>query len=466
MADSSPLARDGALTGSLRSRLTITSTAALAVGLFIFAAVSLATIDHNLRTTLDVRLATTVRAFAATAAGHVGRSGVDPAIVRRLLGKLGIQQNGAIIQSGGTIALQSGIVPSGVLRLLRTRPAGALAFATVPGEGGLRVADMRLAGTRPPAALVVWRPLEVITDYERIALVTLSTTSLVILFAAFVAGSVVVERGLQPLREMTVVASEIEAHDLTRRLGDGRWDAELRLFARTFDRMLDRLEAGFQRQRQFTADASHDLRAPLSVMRAEVDLALARRRQETLDRLSFESLRDEVLELDRLLEALLSSARADAEPMATKEIDLVELAARASVRLEPFALSRDVRVVNRVRAAPLVRGDADVLERVLISLLHNGIKFSPAHGTVFLCVEASLDTVSLFVRDEGLGFSDEALASACERFWKADSARGRSGTGLGLAIAKSAVEKAGGSIAIRNAPDGGAEVETTFPRAR
>jgi signal transduction histidine kinase len=97
--------------------------------------------------------------------------------------------------------------------------------------------------------------------------------------------------------------------------------------------------------------------------------------------------------------------------------------------------------------------------------LHNGIKFSPKDGTVSLCTRESNGTLSLLVRDEGPGFSDDALKFACDRFWKDDTARGRSGTGLGLAIAKSALQRAGGSITVRNARTGGAEVEALFPIA-
>jgi signal transduction histidine kinase len=451
--------------GSLQRRLTLTYTAALALGLVLFSVVSLATIDRILRSTLDARLATTVNAFAATAAGHVGTARLDPALVRRLLDELGIQQNGAIVDRTGKVAMRSGVLPAGVVRFAVTHADDSAAYGTVRVNGGLRVAAMAVAGSGGREVLVVWRPLDVIDDYERIALATFVCTSLVIAVGAYVAGRTVVERGLRPLREMAEVASEIEAHDLSRRLRASEWDDEVGDFARSFDRMLDRLQAAFQRQRQFTADASHDLRAPLSVMRAEADLALARPRGAAEDTASFESIRDEVLELDRLLEALLLSARADAEPIERSAVDLVELADRASVRLRPFASSRSVRIENGVAVAPAIAGDAAILERVLISLIHNGIKFSPPDGTVSLEVRQADEVVSLLVRDQGPGFSENALRFACDRFWKDDSARGRSGTGLGLAIAKSAVERLGGSIVVRNARDGGAEVETSFPRA-
>ncbi len=457
-----PVARRRA--GSLRSRLTLTYTAALAVGLLVFAAFSLATIDQNLRNTLDARLAATIRAFSATLAGRGAQSLFDASIARRLRGDLGVEQEGAIVQRGRSAALRSGTIPPSVAALALADDGDTTRFATLPDDGGLRVATVHVAGARGGATLAVWRPLDVVVDYERIALGTLLGASLVIVLAAFVAGTIILDRGLGPLREMAAVASEIEGHDLTRRLGNDAWYTELREFASTFDRMLDRLEAAFARQRQFTADASHDLRAPLAVMRAETDLALARSRVPEDDLQAFVSILDEIREFDRLLEALLLSARADAEPIGSAPIDLVDLAARAGSRLEPFARSRGVRIANEVRAAPEIAGNAEILERVLASLLHNGIKFSPDHGTVSMFVRDSPASVSLLIRDQGPGFSREALELAFERFWKDDTARGRSGTGLGLAIAKSAIERIGGSIAIRNAEAGGGEVEATFPR--
>jgi signal transduction histidine kinase len=450
---------------SLRGRLTITYTAALAVGLLAFGAFSLAAIDRNLKSSLDARLATTLHAFALTAAGHIGGSTLDAGVTRRLVSELGIQQNGAILERNGAVAMQSGALPSSVLRFAWKTAGKETSYATVGGVDGFRVADQLVPGSGNAATLVVWKPIDVIDDYERIAVTVFGAASLAIVAIAFVAGSFIVKRGLMPLEAMAAVASEIEAHDLTRRLSNSRWDQELQTFAATFDRMLERLGSAFASQRQFTADASHDLRAPLAVMRAEVDLALARSRDPQCDEASLLSIRDEVLELDRLLEALLLAARADSAPLRSAEIDVVELAARASDRLEPFAVSRSVRIMNSVAAIPPIVGDVDVLERVLISLLHNGIKFSPQNGTVSLCARESSGTVSLLVRDEGSGFSDEALKFACDRFWKDDTARGRSGTGLGLAVAKSAVERVGGSIAIRNRLAGGAEVETVFPVA-
>ena len=242
---------------------------------------------------------------------------------------------------------------------------------------------------------MLWRPLDVIGDYERIAITIFAAAGIVIVILALFAGSAIAGRGLEPLATMAAVASEIEAHDLTRRLSNGAWDVELRAFADTFDRMLERLESAFRRQRQFTADASHDLRAPLAVIRAEADLSLARTRKDAADTESFRSIRDEVLELDRLIESLLSAARADDGPINATAIDLADVAARVAERLRTFAQSRSVELAIDVAPPALVLGDADIVERVLISILHNGIKFSPRKGTVFVrASEPTATTIS------------------------------------------------------------------------
>jgi signal transduction histidine kinase len=458
--------------GSLQRRLTLTYTAALAVGLLVFSLVSFAAIDRTLENSLDARLAATTRAFATTAAGHVTSARVDARVVRRLLTELGIQQNGAVFTAHGAVAMQSVVVPPGVAGVARDAGSDAITYATVPSDGGLRVAALRVSsGSGDAATVVLWRPVDVIVDYERIAVTIFAAAGLAIVVLALFAGSAIVGRGLAPLGTMAEAASEIEAHDLTLRLSNRALDDELRAFADTFDRMLERLQSAFRRQRQFTADASHDLRAPLAVIRAEADLALARAREGGADDESFRSIRDEVLELDRLIDALLSAARADEGPVNATAIDLADVAARAAERLRPFAQSRSVRLAIDIARPAVVLGDAAIVERVLVSLLHNGIKFSPPGGTVAVAASAAADLVSLVVRDDGPGFSDAGLRHGFDRFWKDDAARGRggSGTGLGLAIAKSAVERVGGSIHLRNGDEGGAEIETMFrtiPRDR
>jgi hypothetical protein len=132
--------------GSLRGRLTLTYTAALAVGLLVFAAFSLATIDQNLKNTLDARLAATVRAFSATISGRSTQSLFERSIDARLRDDLGIEQDGAVVDRRRSVVLRSGSIPASIVAFARNRSGDLANFATVSDNGGLRVAAIRCGG--------------------------------------------------------------------------------------------------------------------------------------------------------------------------------------------------------------------------------------------------------------------------------------------------------------------------------
>jgi signal transduction histidine kinase len=444
---------------SLCKRLTWTVTGVLAAGLTILSLFSLFAIDQTLRTTLDSRLATTERAFVATAKGRA----LSPAVQRRLLAVLGVQQNGALIADDGAVLMQSAEVPAVLLPTARASGGTAPRFFTATKGTPIRciAQRLRLDGGRPVVALL-WRPLDVVGDYESIAAVTFGLSGFAILAITGLMMNRIMRRGLQPLRSIAMVASEIEARDLSRRVAGSSWDIELEELAATFDRMLDRLESAFRRQRQFTADASHDLRAPLAVIRAEVDLALRGARDREADRDAFVSIREEARSLDALIDALLVAARADGGTVHLQCIDLGDVWMRIAQRVRPFACAHDV-TINGIVPREHVLADPEILVSVLLSLLHNAVKFSPPGGTVGIRAESSGRTVHLTIRDEGKGFSHTALNRAFDRFWRDDAARGRGGAGLGLAIAKTAMERMGGSISIANAASEGALVTLSLP---
>jgi signal transduction histidine kinase len=446
---------------SLCKRLTVTATAVLAAGLAILSLFSLFAIDQTLRTTLDSRLATTERAFVATANGRA----LSPSLQRRLLAVFGVQQNGALITDNGAILMQSAEVPAVVLSAARKDDGTTPRFFTAVKGTSIRsiAGKVRLSSGRSAIALL-WRPLDVVGDYESIAAIIFGLSGFAILTITGLLMYRIMRRGLQPLRSIATVASEIEAHDLSRRVAGSTWDVELQELAATFDRMLDRLESAFRRQRQFTADASHELRAPLAVIRAEVDLALRASRGREADGDAFASIRDEVRALEGLIDALLVAARADGGMVRLQRINLGDLWTRIAQRVRPFASAHDVTINGAVSEHTVV-ADPDILVSVLLSLLHNAVKFSPPGGTLRIHAAPVGRTVTLTILDEGRGFSDAALHHAFDRFWRDDVARGRGGAGLGLAIAKTAMERMGGSISIANAVPKGALVTLSLPAA-
>jgi signal transduction histidine kinase len=452
---------------TLRGQLALAYAAALLVALIAFAALALFLVDREQRTALDERLETARRAVTALLDVQHGQIVIDAKDASQFGRILGARIDGAILDaSGGSVASSSQNVPPELVALAARADVPALATVKT-AESTVRVAAAPLRGHRRRAgAIVVWREVDEIDDLDRrLAILFALAIPLVAVFAVL-GGSAVAARGLRPLNEMAALASEIEAHDLSRRLPPTRRDDELgRLYA-TFDRMLDRLEAAFARQRRFTGDASHELRAPLSVIRAEADLALRRARGREEYERALRTIAAQADYLEAVTRDLLAAARAESAAGAPQgAIDVAAVARAAAARLEPLARARGVALTIAASGDAPARAEARSLERALVTLLHNAIKF--ARAAVRIAVERADAAVRITVSDDGPGFSAEALAHATERFWRDDPARSHdapaesgesSGAGLGLAIAASIAESFGGTLALSNAPGGGAAV--------
>lgn len=313
-------------------------------------------------------------------------------------------------------------------------------------------------------AIAVWRDADAITALDRSVALAFALAIPLLAALAVLAGAAIARRGLAPLGRIASLASEIEAHDLSERLGLPPRGDELGRLAATFDRMLDRLQRAFDRERSFTSDASHELRAPLSVICAEADLALRKERTPAEYRAALETIASEADALEALTRDLLTVARADAHGTAARlaQIDLSVVAQDAANRLAVLAAERNVHVHVGTAANATVLAERDGLTRAVITLLHNAIKYASDAGTVQVRVSRDADCVELCVSDDGRGFSTEGLRRAFDRFWRSDEARTLPGSGLGLAIAKATVERFGGSITIANGDGGGAVARLRF----
>ena len=229
--------------------------------------------------------------------------------------------------------------------------------------------------------------------------------------------------------------------------------------------MLDRLQSAFERERRFTADASHELRAPLAVIAAETSLALRRDRDGVSYRKTLRVVAEVTRELQALIDALLDAARSeDHVQHVVAPLDVTRATTTALDLLAPILRERNVMLVANLEPNVVVVGDA-AIGRALIAVIDNALKFTPSGGSVRVTVNHDGAEAVFRVSDDGPGFTHEALSHALERFWRADPARSPgSGSGLGLAIARAAVERNGGSITLENAtPAGNATVVIRFP---
>ncbi|HUZ80692.1 MAG TPA: HAMP domain-containing sensor histidine kinase, partial [Gaiellaceae bacterium] len=232
---------------------------------------------------------------------------------------------------------------------------------------------------------------------------------------------------------------------------------EISRLAVTLNDMLSRLQAALDHERRFVADASHELRTPVALLRTELELALRRPRSPEELRLAIQSALDETVRLSRLADDLLLLARAEegSMPMRTERTELAELFEGVAVR---FA-NRARETGRHVRALPtndFVDGDPVRLEQALDNLVENAL--THGEGQVEIFAAGNDGVVELHVRDHGPGFDDEFLLRAFDRFSRADEARGQAGAGLGLSIVQLIAQIHGGSVGAANRPDGGADV--------
>ncbi len=269
-----------------------------------------------------------------------------------------------------------------------------------------------------------------------------------LILAAATSGYFLARRSLAPVASMAEHAADISATNLHERMPVSGGDELVRL-AKVINALLDRLEQSFEQQRRFMADASHELRTPTAIVRTEADVTLSRpHREEPEYRESVGIMQDAAQRLTRIVDDLFLLARSDAGHLVVHRApmhleDVIDDAIR-SVR--PLAEQSHVHVeLSEAIEVPLV-GDADLLGRLMLNLLHNAIKYSPPGSAVRVRMTSREQRVEVTVTDEGVGIPPEAQGRVFDRFFRVDASRAReetshtSGAGLGLAIARRIAE--------------------------
>ena len=302
-----------------------------------------------------------------------------------------------------------------------------------------------------------------IASLERLLLIALPLALLVAAFAGYeVAGA-----ALRPVEHMRSRAEAISESNRSERLPVPEARDEIGALGRTLNEMLDRLEAGFARERRLVSDASHELRTPLTTMRAELELALRGERDAGELRAAIASAHEETRRMSRLADDLLVLARADQgrlplKPVPTAARELLTAAAQRGEAAFTQA-GRSIAAPESDAGATLTLADPDRVAQALDNLIANSLAYGA--GPVELTSVRTGEMVELHVLDRGAGFSDEFIDRAFERFSRDAGGEGSQGTGLGLAIVAAIARAHGGRVAARNRPGGGAEVWLTLPRA-
>ena len=288
----------------------------------------------------------------------------------------------------------------------------------------------------------------------RILLIVLLIMAPITVLIASGGGLFLAHRALAPIDAITRMAQRISAENLSGRISLIGPDDEVGRLARTFDTMLARLEEAFTQQRQFAADASHELRTPLTAIIGQIDVALGWPESAEYYRATLVGIREQAQRLTRLASDLLFLARTDAQPMlqAVEPIDLASLLPAVVTQMEPLAAERQQTIIATPSPTGMVYGNEDQLIRMLLNVLDNAIRYTPAGGRVTLGCRPRNATIEISVGDTGPGIAPEHLPRLFDRFYRVDRGRSRAqgGSGLGLAIAQSIAQVHGGQITVES----------------
>ncbi len=453
---------------SIRLRLTLWNISLLALTLLVFSIALYAALADQLYRNLDARL----QLEANAALDDVRRDLLPPSGNAHPPGLI-TQSNlsARVIDAKGQVVASTGLLTSVPLDATLLNQAaqrgGALQTIIVTDSVQARVYVLPLLRDGQPMGYIEVAEALSVTEatLRSLALILIVAVPATLALSGF-GGWLIADRALHPIDTIARQAQRISEQDLHRRLNLDLPDDEVGRLARTFDAMLDRLDAAFQRQRRFTADASHELRTPLTVIKTNIGVTLNRPRSLKQYQTALLEVEEEVDRLTRLTNDLLLLARADAsQPIApAREIDLVPIASGVADELRPLAEAKHLTLDFAAPESAKLHGDPDQLHRLCYNLIENAIKYT-SQGRVSAKVTRSPGQVLLTVEDTGPGIAAEHVPHLFERFYRVDAARSRDagGSGLGLAIAHSIATSHGGAIDVKSDFGHGTIVTVSLP---
>ena len=281
-------------------------------------------------------------------------------------------------------------------------------------------------------------PVETMLDHVFLQLTLAFPLAIFIITAG---GYWLVRRALSPVVQVTSAAEQITQHNLGERLPISKTGDELEGLSLSLNHMITRLDDAFQQTNRFLADASHELRTPLTILCGELEELTNDTRLDPKQRERTLSLLSEALRLSKIVEQLLMLSRLDAGEAIVewRQFDLVELVGSTAEQMHLLAEDKNISIYGKASEAVLIEGDRSRLKQVLVNLLDNAIKYTPAQGSITWVVRKSDSWAVLEISDTGIGIPPEALPHIFERFYRVDKARSADGEsiGLGLAIVKS-----------------------------
>jgi len=477
---------------SVRARLTVWYSIALGVVLILFAVFSYKIYQRNVLQRSDANLEELANAFLTTFASelpdYTGADAVKLAARESMMEHRFRDTLFVVLDTGGHPLISSLELPgagprhepisedlflSPEFQKTATNPSsGGIIRERIPGgKEGFHGFTLIFMANGQPYRLVL---LQSFHSLNQLLHDIRNTFLIVIPFAVLLAsagGYFLARKSLAPVTAMASQARQIGASSLGSRLAVVNQRDELGQLALSFNELLERLEASFERQRRFIADASHELRTPVAILRGETEVTLSKSDRSPEEyRETLGILRDESQRLTHLIEDLFTLTRADAGeyPLSLSDIYLDELAVDVLRRARTLAIVKNITLSSRIAPELPLRADEPLLRRMLLNLLDNAIKYTPRDGNVSLVCKKEGAHYELSVTDTGEGIPKEMQGRVFERFFRVDKARSREdgtlgGAGLGLPIARWIAEAHHGRLELTRSDTAGSTFSVTLP---
>lgn len=475
---------------TLRQRLTVWYTAALALTVLAFGAslyvdrqvTSSREVDQRLALEASLSagwLTESQRVLGSVVTLVDGVPALDPGITAYFEGfrdylVVADADGRPLFLSAETRALPSPAIEQ-LLAMVQTPPPersqGRMTFD--PTVGPVRYVIQRIPGPEGQVASVLVAASVQSVFFGPEALLRSMLLSLPILLAASVLiGYWLAGRALKPMEPMIAELEAItDGRSLHRRLEVPRTSDELARLASAVNRMFARLELSFSALHRFIADASHELKTPLMVLRAGVERSLTNPRNPPENLELLDGTLAEINRMSDLVDNLLTLARADEgrAPLVVAPCDLREPVAEAAETAGMLAEGQGIAVTTQIPGAPVVLPvDRERIRQLLLNLATNAVKYTPPNGAIHLTLEDRPEAVVIEIRDTGIGIAPGDLPHVFDRFWRGDPSRSRAGsppgTGLGLAITQWIAEAHGGGIEVQSRPGRGSTFTVRLPR--
>jgi heavy metal sensor kinase len=428
-------------------------------------------VDNKIRTMAEIVVSSTRSPFGA------GTSMAD--LDQIMTERFGIKPLGRFIQildESGKIGdrstnLRDVQIPISV-QTMKAASKGNITFETVQvmGKYPLRVVTMPIIETEKMVGIVqVGSSLEGVEEALHQLLLILFIAVPAALLVASAGGLFLANKVLRPVDAITQIARQIGSGDLSQRIRIKRVNDELGRLASTFNEMIAKLEKSFRQVKRFTADASHELKTPLTILRGEVEVGLKKKRGLKEYQGILASNLEEIGRMSRIVEDLLILSRADMGEltMERKEIELSAIAREVWQDLQLLAKKKGIQLKFMDNGFTKVEGDPLFLRQLILNITENGLKYTPAGGEVAVKVKGDRDkgAVRLFVSDTGVGIPQKDLKRVFDRFYRVDRARSREtgGTGLGLSICQWIANAHEGQIAVESKVGKGSTFTVTLP---